>query len=170
MVSSSTSLTHMEPDIRQLAEKKLIGIRTTMSFAGNKTFELWNGFMPRRKEIQQHSNADLISMQVYPPDFFNPFRENTLFEKWAAIEVIDFNNLPEGMDTFILPGGWYAVFIYQGDPRQASPFFQYILSTWLPNSGYELDDRPHFEILGEKFKRDDPSSEEEIWIPIRFRK
>ncbi|MEP7234441.1 MAG: GyrI-like domain-containing protein, partial [Ignavibacteriota bacterium] len=49
------------------------------------------------------------------------------------------------------------------------PTFQYILRTWVPNSNYELDDRPHFEILGEKYKKDDPSSEEEIWIPIKPR-
>jgi AraC family transcriptional regulator len=37
----------------------------------------------------------------------------------------------------------------------------------LPNSAYELDDREHFELLGEKYKNNDPNSEEEIWIPIR---
>jgi len=30
-----------------------------------------------------------------------------------------------------------------------------------------LDDRPHFEVLGDKYKNADPDSEEEIWIPIR---
>jgi AraC family transcriptional regulator len=32
---------------------------------------------------------------------------------------------------------------------------------------YFLDDRPHFEILGDKYKNGDPDSEEEIWIPIK---
>ncbi|MGK2861531.1 MAG: GyrI-like domain-containing protein [Chitinophagaceae bacterium] len=45
--------------------------------------------------------------------------------------------------------------------------FSYIFNTWLPPSGYDLDNRPHFEILGEKYKNDDPLSEEEIWIPIK---
>jgi AraC family transcriptional regulator len=44
--------------------------------------------------------------------------------------------------------------------------FQYIYSTWLPASGYALDNRPHFELLGEKYKQGSPHSEEEIWIPI----
>jgi AraC family transcriptional regulator len=35
---------------------------------------------------------------------------------------------------------------------------------------YELDDRPHFEILGDKYKNNDPNSEEEIWIPIKLKK
>jgi AraC family transcriptional regulator len=29
------------------------------------------------------------------------------------------------------------------------------------------DDRPHFEILGDKYKNDHPDSEEEIWILCR---
>lgn len=47
--------------------------------------------------------------------------------------------------------------------------FGYIFGTWLPNSGYIMDDRPHFEILGAKYKNNDPESEEEIWIPIKER-
>jgi AraC family transcriptional regulator len=156
-----------EPRIEMLPEKKLIGKRMTMSFADNKTLQLWSSFMPRRKEIQNSVGADLFSMQIYSPSFYNPFNEYALFEKWAAMEVSDFNNIPVGMESFTLPGGLYAIFLYRGDAREASPFFQYILYTWLPGSAYVLDDRPHFEILGEKYKRDDPSSEEEIWIPIK---
>lgn len=71
------------------------------------------------------------------------------------------------MNTFILRGGLYAVFIHKGDASKAAQTFQYIFGTWLPNSAYVLDDRPHFEILGEKYKRDSPDSEEEVWIPIK---
>ena len=28
------------------------------------------------------------------------------------------------------------------------------------------DDRPHFEVLGDKFSRNSPGSEEEIWVPV----
>jgi len=124
--------------------------------------------MPRRKEIQNTMGTDLYSLQIYPPLFYSPFNEHALFEKWAALEVSDFSNIPGDMEALTLPPGLYAVFIYRGDARDASPFFQYILTTWLPQSGYGLDDRPHFEILGEKYKRDDPASEEEIWIPIKM--
>jgi AraC family transcriptional regulator len=31
---------------------------------------------------------------------------------------------------------------------------------------FEVDDRPHFEILGIRYRNNDPNSEEEIWIPI----
>jgi AraC family transcriptional regulator len=71
------------------------------------------------------------------------------------------------MEPFTLKGGLYAVFLYKGAASAGSATFQYILGTWIPGSEYDLDDRPHFEILGEKYKNEDPSSEEELWIPIR---
>lgn len=32
---------------------------------------------------------------------------------------------------------------------------------------YELDEREHYELLGEKYKNNYPASEEEIYLPIR---
>ncbi len=151
--------------IELLSEKKLIGQRLPMSFANNRTPELWRSFMSRRKEVQNTVGTDLFSLQNYeninPFENFNP---EALFEKWASVEVTDFNNIPERMEIFTLTGGLYAVFDYKGN---SPAIFQYIFHTWLPNSGYELDKRPHFEVLGEKYKNNDPNSEEEIWIPIQ---
>jgi AraC family transcriptional regulator len=108
-------------------------------------------------------------MQKYDASYFNTFNPNTEFEKWAAVAVTDFNEIPEEMEPFILAGGLYAVFVHKGDVSTASNTFQYIFGTWLPNSEYVLDDRFHFELLGEKYKNNDPSSEEEIWIPIQLK-
>lgn len=156
----------MEPRIETLSEKKLIGKHLTMSLADNKTGELWRSFLPRRKEITNNLSADLISMSIYAPTYFIGFNPANEFEKWAAIEVSGLENVPDEMKTFILKGGLYAVFDYKGSSNDSS-IFQYIFSTWLPNSKYLLDNRPHFEVLGEKYKNADPNSEEEIWIPIK---
>jgi AraC family transcriptional regulator len=136
-----------------------------MSLANNTTGELWRSFLPRRREIQNSVTAELFSMQVYEHavDVGNPYQE---FEKWAAVEVTDVDTIPDGMETFVLPGGLYAVFHYQGSSTDTT-IFHYIFGTWLPNSNYVLDTRPSFEILGERYKNEDPNSEEDIWIPIR---
>jgi len=141
-----------------------------MNFANNTTGELWKSFMMRRKEITNTIGTDLYSMQIYPRAFFEMFDATAEFDKWATMEVSDFDAVPEGMESFTLPGGLYAVFDYTGLASAAGPTFQYIIRTWLPDSEYILDGRPHFEILGEKYKKDDPSSEEEIWIPVRPKK
>ncbi|MEZ4860095.1 MAG: effector binding domain-containing protein [Caldilineaceae bacterium] len=153
-----------QPRIVMLSEKKLIGQRMVMSLANNKTGELWRSFIPRRREIRHNVTADLLSLQVYdqPVDWHNLQQE---FEKWAAVEVSTCDTMPDGMAAFTLPGGLYAVFPYKGSSTDTQ-IFQYIFGTWLPNSDYMLDNRPHFEVLGEKYKNADPNSEEDIWIPI----
>ena len=154
------------PRIEALTEKKLIGIRMTMSLINNRTAELWRSFMPRRKEISNNISDDLISMQVYRPSHFIQFDPGNEFEKWAAIEVTEYDVLPEGMESFILPAGEYAVFHYKGSSSDSS-IFNYIFGSWLPASDYVLDNRPHFELLGDKYKNNDRESEEEIYIPIK---
>jgi AraC family transcriptional regulator len=157
----------MIPRIEILAEKKFIGKRMTMSLADNKTLDLWQNFMPRRKEIKNNIGTDLFSIQLYDPFYFRSFDPAALFEKWAAIEVEEFGIVPDGMEAFLLEGGLYAVFNYKGSSGKAAETFQYIFRIWLPDSGFLLDNRPHFEVLGTKYNNDDPDSEEEIWIPVK---
>ena len=124
----------MNPRIETLPETKLIGKRITLSLSNNKTAELWKSFMPRRKEIKNNIGTDLYSMQKYDASYFNAFNPNTEFEKWAAVAVTDFNEIPEEMEPIILAGGLYAVFVHKGDVSTASNTFQYIFGIWLPNS------------------------------------
>ena len=156
----------MTPRIAILKEKKLIGQNIKMSLTNNRTGQLWGQFAPRIKEITNKATEDKISIQIYPPLYYKDFRPNNEFEKWATIEVKDFGEIPIGMKSLILKGGLYAVFDYKGSSSNSS-IFQYIFSEWLPNSEYLIDHRPHFEVLGSKYKNNDPNSEEEIWIPIK---
>lgn len=123
--------------------------------------------MPRRKEISNAVGNDLFSLQMYPEGFYADFDPSGEFEKWAAVEVAGFDAIPDGMEALELPGGQYAVFVYKGTPEDAGPFYNYIFNEWLPASGYVLDNRPHFELLGDKYRHGDPESEEEVWVPVR---
>lgn len=83
------------------------------------------------------------------------------------IEVNNFDCVPDEMESFVLPGGQYAVFHYKG-PGNEPKIFEHIFTKWLSDSGYLLDNRPHFEVLGDKYKNNDPDSEEDIWVPVRL--
>ena len=159
----------MEPTIQTLTEKKLIGKRMVMSFSENRTFELWHSFMPRRKEIRGRIGTDLFSIEVYAPSYWVDFSPDATFEKWAAVEVTDFGVIPDGMETITLPDGIYAVFVHRGPASMGPKTYGYIFRTWLPDSGFSLDNRPHFAVMGGKYKHEDPDSEEEIWIPVTQR-
>jgi AraC family transcriptional regulator len=161
----------MEPRIEILTEKKLVGIRTRMTLSANKTVELWRSFMPRKKEISNTVGNSLYSIQFYDESLdFSSFDPNTEFEKWAAVEVAAISAVPEGMEALSLEGGLYAVFLYKGAANAFAEIFRYIFGIWLPNSIYALDNRPHFEIMGERYKGNDPASEEEVWIPVKVSK
>jgi AraC family transcriptional regulator len=157
----------MEPVILSSPEKKFIGKRISMSFTGNKTIALWRCFMPNRKEIQNTIGTELYSIEVYPPSFFDNFNPDTAFEKWAAVEVSDFQAVPHEMETLTSPEGLYAVFIHKGPAGTGPETYRYIFERWLPGSGYVVDQRPHFAVMGDRYRNDDADSEEEIWIPVR---
>jgi AraC family transcriptional regulator len=159
----------MKVRIEMLRPKLLAGKNVQMSFADNQTPELWKRFMPLRKSILHTVGTDLYSLQIYPEGFFEHFSPLTVFEKWAAVEVERNVPVPEGLKQFDLPGGLYAVFTYVGRSTEGATAFRYIMEQWLPQSSYLLDGRPHFELLGTKYKNDDPESEEEIWIPVKVK-
>lgn len=157
-----------EPRLIELEEKKLVGVRIWTSLAENKTRELWQSFRPRIVEIGNVISGSFYSVQIYDDNLsFDQFTPNTQFEKWAAMEVSDIDSVPARMEPLILSGR-YAVFVHKGTPadffRTTSP---YIFGTWLPNSEFELDQRPQFEIMESGYDPRDPNSEEEVWIPIK---
>lgn len=156
-----------EPRLELLPEKILIGRKTRMSFAENRTRELWQSFMPRRKEIPNVVNTYLYSVEQYDPYFFDSFDPGAEFIKWAAVEVSDADHVPDNMEVLVLPSGLYVVFIHRGTASKGVETYEYIFRTWLPASAYALDDRPHFALMGDKYRPEDPDSEEEIWIPVR---
>jgi len=158
----------MTPKITNVFEKNLIGLSTKMSLSNNKTAELWQTLMPRRGEIKNRVDQLRYSMQIYDASIdFSSFTPATVFTKWAAFEVENFDDVPNEMKTHILGGGEYAVFLHQGPVTAFPKTWNYIFNTWLPNSDFELDNREHFEILRPSYQPFDPNAEEEVWIPIR---
>ena len=158
----------MEPRIEILKEKKLIGHHIQTSLIKDETFKLWSGFMPQKKEIKNICGNNLYSVRIYKLPLKEPkdFEQN--IEKWATMEVRTFDDIPENMNSLVLEGGLYAVFNYTGLNTDVS-IFNYIYDVWISSSIYNLDNRPHFEVLGKNYKNNDPTSEEEIWIPIKLK-
>ena len=158
----------MNPRIQTLPVTILVGKKSITSFANNNIFELWQGFSPRKKEINHVVNNDSYAIEIYPTTtFFQSFDPTLQFERWAAIAVSKIEEIPEGMESLTVPEGLYAVFPYKGKPSEAKGAFKYMYVEWLPNSEYEMDSRPYFALMGDKYKGEHPESEEEFWVPIK---
>ncbi|MUP45586.1 AraC family transcriptional regulator [Gramella sp. BOM4] len=158
-----------EPEIVDIESKELVGISLHTSLADDKTGILWKRFMKNKDQIKNAKSNDLYSVQVYDDGFIEgQFNSQSVFEKWAAMEVKDLSELPEGLQGMKIPAGKYAVFIHEGTSKKFAETAQAIFGEWLPNSRYELEDRPHFEVMGKDYKGpENPESKEHIYIPIR---
>lgn len=158
----------MKERIENLSEKKLIGCQLIMSLSENRTPELWRQFMPMRNKINSSIDSILYSIDVYDnPDYFHKFDFNNKFTRWAAIEVTDFDEIPTGLEVITIPQGLYVVFLHKGNINAGFKLYNYIFTEWFPNSKYNIDQRPHFCLMGDKYINDDDASEEEFWIPVK---
>ena len=156
----------MQAEIVTIPTTVLAGVKTEMSFSNNKTADLWAELMPK-KHLLPTKNHQLFSIEVYPDvSFFKTFDPWAKFTKWAAAEVETTENLPENIASLEMPTGLYAKFVYQGKASEAAAFYAKIFGGWLPNSDFVLANRPHFAVMGEKYKGESEDSEEEIYIPI----
>ena len=157
------------PEIKELESRILVGIKKEVSVLTMDNVAHWKSFMCRREEIANHIIGEYYSVQEYGESYsFSNFNPAATFKKWAAVAVPEPQDIPENMDVLHLQGGLYAVFIHRGMAKDFSNTFQYIFSEWMPNSNYQLDNRPHFEFLDKRYLgAANPKSEEEVWIPIK---
>ena len=156
------------PEILTVPETQLIGVSTTMSFANNKTAKLWQTLMPRKSEIQGSFSTELYSVEVYPDThFFREFNPTAEYQKWAAIPVSNLKDVPDGLESLTIPKGKYVRFHFKGSNSEVPQAMQFIFGEWLPKSEFELDDRPHFAVMGDKYSNTSPDSEEDFYVPIR---
>jgi AraC family transcriptional regulator len=156
----------MEIKIMETQAKRLLGMHIEMSLSTPRNQELFSAFMPRKKEISS-LHTDVYSLQVYPMGYYTQFDPHKPFTKYALVEVDADTAIPDGMNEFNLDAGTYAVFDYVGDSAAFGQAMYYLLTEWMPATDYEIDDRPHFEILGAHYKRNSPDSKEQVWVPVR---
>lgn len=152
----------MLPKFIKSSEKKVVGIKSSMHHHQYESIvSLWKRFMPRKKEIKTTLSNGLIAMQVYSD--FNSLEKS--FDIWACVEVYNIEHVPMGMASFTIPQGHYAVFLQKG--MDANSTYKRIMTEWLPNSGFEIDNRPHFQVMGERYKNGRADSEEDFYVPIK---
>ena len=159
-----------QPKIIDFQETRLIGSRVRMSFVNDRTSELWRGFRTVMPTISGRTGSDSYSVKVYDASYsFGAFDPAAEFDKWAAVAVREDADLPDGQESLMIPAGKYAEFIHVGPASAAPRTFGYIFGEWLPASEFELDLRPHFEILPEGYDPFAVDASERVLLPIRSR-
>lgn len=147
----------------------IVGVceKATFNTNGQVTQRLAKQFMPRLKDVLNRKDDYTLSLQNYERFNFSNFSPDTAFEKWIGVEVSDIETTVEGLKTLTIDAGKYLVIDFKGSIPEFIQFWQNIHASWLPNSKFELDDRPHFERLPSNYNPLHVINEEEIWIPIK---
>lgn len=160
----------MNPKITQLSPKLLIGISAKTKMVDYAAPRLWQQFMPKRSTIPHVVDHRNYSIQIHDEAYdFAQFTPQISFTYWAATEVHKQDAIMDDTPFSYLeiPGGLYAVFLHKGTMETFYQTLQTFYMEWLPDSGYKVDQRPHFELLDERYLgHTNADSQEEIWVPI----
>ena len=100
-------------------------------------------FAKIKKKFQIGHQKTKFQCKSNPPMYHKQFHPNKEFENWATVEVHDFKNIPDGMKSFILKEGLYAVFQYKGLSSD-SKVFEYVFLNGCQKSMFEIDDKTSF--------------------------
>ena len=68
------------------------------------------------------------------------------FRYFAGVILPDDSEASEGLERYEVPGGRYACYRLMGPYALISSTFQTLFGSWLPQSGFEPDDRPVLEV------------------------
>jgi AraC family transcriptional regulator len=150
----------MEPKIIKGAAFTVVGMKYHGKNENNEIPQLWGEFGPRMGEIKQVANPH-VAYGVC--DNFD--ESSSEFDYIAGFEVGSTAEIPEGMVSWDIPAGQYAVFTCTLPTLGET--YQYAYHTWLPQSGYQRAAGPEFELYDESFDLRDPRSEMDVYIPIK---
>ncbi|MFC4221625.1 GyrI-like domain-containing protein [Flagellimonas marina] len=155
------------PKIIDLPQTELVGIRIHTTLAKNETRALWGRFQKLLIALGISREIEKYYIQIFgAATTISNMSPNTEFEKWAAVESKHLPEISKEMETITLSGK-YAIFIHKGLPSDFPKTAAYIYREWLPNSGFTVDHRPHFEIMPPNYSPVDPNTEEEVLVPLK---
>ena len=155
----------MQPTITNLDQIKLVGISKTLNSMltaeSNSYVEiprLWIQFIEKKNDIQHRSSTVSTGYCLHT--------DSNHINYLAAVEVKEFNDLPEGLITQTIPGGKHAVFTHFGKLDHLKKTINYIYTKGLPQAGLRQRAEYHLEVYDHRFNPALDTSEFTIYIPI----
>ena len=166
-MSFNTSEVDQKIDFIDLPEIQLSGLSRKMSFSKDETALLWKDFMISKSNLS--IPFELYDVGIYSENFFRNFDPNLKFEKWAALETKNLHEKPSVFQELLIPAGLYLRYRYKGHPKLVAKTYQFLLGQYLPTSKFNLDNRPHFALMGNSYKNDSSESEEDLYLPVTYK-
>lgn len=149
----------MEGKTIQIKGFKAVGVSYFGDNNKGEIPKLWEVFNTRYGEIKNKDNPSVCYGVCYDA----PDAEGR-FDYMACTSVENFGDIPEGMETKIIPDGKYLVFTFGGSLSELGDFYGNIFSKWLPTSGCEMDCRPQLELYDGRYM---DNGEFDVYIPVK---
>ncbi len=158
--------THFE--IRNMDSMNVAYVRHFGPYQGNEELfgSLWGQLMSWAGPRQLLSQPDLKSMCVYYDDPEITEAKNLRVD--VCITVPEDTKVDGVVGKTVIDGGQYAVHGFEVSAEEFQSAWAYVYSSWLPQSGYQPDDRPCFELyLNDHRTHPEGKFQVEICIPIK---
>lgn len=161
----------MEPKFITRDAFKIVGLEVISKNENGEFGRLWEEFIGRAGEVKNARQGICYGLCSCGPEC-EPEKGickcgETGFSYMAGIEVSEAENIPAGMVAKTVPASKYAVFTHVGSLDKLKDTYDYILQTWLKESGYELTGSSCFELYDERFNPSSDDSEIDLYMPVK---
>lgn len=156
----------LEPEIVEIKEVKLAGVRGTTTLADNCLPDLWECYLQLRKNYSR-TEADGYSVCETDKAVYTEAGD-VIFSVMIGSPAESFAVIPDAWIQKTIAAGKYAVFTHRGSLGNLDKTYDYIFGTWLLSGKGDLDEREDFEIYRSKITAyDHPDNTVEIYIPVK---
>jgi AraC family transcriptional regulator len=153
------------PQLIKMKSKKVIYTHLIGAYNVLNYPEIWERLLSFANKQQIHSD-EVEYIGVYHDDI-----TVTESDKLRSDICLSINKpvKPQGeIGVKEIPGGKYAVFLYEGPFNSASMIYDAIFANWLPNSGYEIRDLPIYEkYLTDPLETGTGKLKTEVYLPLK---
>jgi AraC family transcriptional regulator len=154
----------MKPEIKEFPEIDLTGLTVSTYPMGHPQHnpdvipELWD-FLNRMVAV--------LELDIEGPMYGASIMDGDAMSYLAGFPFVEGGPDLPSAETWLLPGGRYAVFEHVGSLEGLSVTLHEIFTDWLPKSGERMAEAPVLEMYDERFDSTSAASVMSIAVPLK---
>ena len=156
------SVTDRVPRFETRNETRVVGLAKQFSISTPDYFMLWAPF----KSYIGHIPFEIPNCNFGIYEAAEANGDEAQFSYMCCSGVTEFGDIPEGLQTRVLPEQHYAVFKHRGPFANVQETFKYIWGTWLPNSDFDYSPTPDLEVFPANYNSTAEDAVVDLYVPI----
>lgn len=155
---------NLKPQIKEIKDKKVVYVQAIGKYA-DSAGQAWDQLCAFMKQEKLFG----FGLETIGIGHDDPSVTETEKLRYDACMTVKKEVVPKGnVGVKSIEGGKYAVFKYKGPYTNLEQVYNFIFKNWLPESKYELEDKPCFEkYLNNPEKHKPENYKTHIYVPIK---